>query len=129
MPRKSLPQSLGARLVQRAISLRRNRPDLAPIQVLDRVFGPHRGESLGRGEIGFEDEDNEPFHPRFGRAFPVILARAFTPAMSRAAWRRALVDAEARDDLEAEGDLLSRWHQEVVKPFAGRYQFDPDSLF
>lgn len=125
------PLSLGAKLIARALDLRMSRPDLAPLELLDLVFDRHRGKALHlRDDVRFDcGDDAEPFHPRFGRAFPVLLASAFSPWMTRGAWRRALIAAEAADDLETEDALLTRWDREVVAPFAHRYRLDQRSLF
>lgn len=130
MPTARVPLSLGAKLIARALALRRSRPDLAPLAVLDLAFDRHRGEALHlRDDVHFDcGSDPEPFHPRFGRAFPVLLARAFSPWKTRAAWRRALIAAEAAADLDAEDALLARWAREVVAPFAHRYRLDERSL-
>ena len=95
------------------------------------MFDRHKGRDLHlREDMHFDcGNDAEPFHPRFGQAFPVLLASAFSPWMTRAAWRKALIAAEAGDDLKAEGALLTRWEREVVAPFAHRYRLDQRSLF
>jgi hypothetical protein len=130
MPDARLPLCLGAKLTGRALELRKNRPDLAPIQPLDFVFDRHRGKGLRLRDVHFDcGSDAGPFHQRFGRAFPVLLATAFSPWMTLADWRKALVAAEAAADLEAEDALLTRWERQVVAPFAHRYRLDQQSLF
>jgi hypothetical protein len=130
MPTARLPLSLGVKLINRAFDPRKRRSDLAPIDLLDLVFDRHCGKDLRLRDMHFDcGNDAEPFHPRFGRSFPVLLASAFSPWMTRAAWRKALIAAEATDDLEAEDALLTRWEREVVAPFAHRYRLDQRSLF
>lgn len=113
------PKSLGARLADRAVRLSRRLAPVPAIEVLGLVFEPHRG-----AELTFADgcRGSEAFlHPRFGGAFPDLLAEAFSTIRARDGWRRELEAAEANDDLLLEDALLRDWELEVTARFRDRY--------